>query len=80
MAKEVTERALEQAELSVKEQLSHFDVMQVQLKSATADLDEKQALLYKAYQHHQQLKARKETLAELEADFEASSMVLRKFF
>ena len=69
IAKEVTERALEQAELSVKEQLSHFDVMQVQLKSATADLDEKQALLYKAYQHHQQLKARKETLAELEADF-----------
>lgn len=32
-------------------------------------LEEKQALLYKAYQYQQQLKARKETLEELEADF-----------
>lgn len=67
--KEVTERALQQVEFAVKEQLGRFDVMQIQLKSASSDLDEKQALLYKAYQHHQQLKARKETLAELEADF-----------
>lgn len=67
--KEVTERALQQVEFAVKEQLGRFDVMQIQLKSTSSDLDEKQALLYKAYQHHQQLKARKETLAELEADF-----------
>lgn len=67
--KEVTESALQQVELAVKEQLGRFDMMQIQLKSASSDLDEKQALLYKAYQHHQQLKARKETLAELEADF-----------
>ena len=69
VAKEVTEKALHQTELSLKEQLGRFDLLQMQLKTATADLDEKQALLYKAYQHHQQLKARKETLAELEADF-----------
>ena len=69
LAKEMTEQALEQTVQSVKEQHSQFDVMQVQLKTASSDLDEKQALLYKAYQHHQQLKARKETLAELEADF-----------
>ena len=67
--KEVTGHALQQAELAVKEQVGRFDVMQIQLKSASADLDEKQELLYKAYQHHQQLKSRKETLAELEADF-----------
>ncbi|WP_274309430.1 chromosome segregation protein SMC [Solibacillus daqui] len=66
---QTTARALEQSELAVKEQLGRYDVLQMQLKTATANLDEKQALLYKAYQHHQQLKARKETLAELEADF-----------
>lgn len=69
LAKGMTEQALQQTVLSVKEQFSQFDVMQAQLKAASSDLDEKQALLYKAYQHHQQLKARKETLAELEADF-----------
>ena len=68
-SKEVTQKALEQVELALKEQLERFDIIQMQLKTATADLDEKQALLYKAYQHHQQLKARKDTLAELEADF-----------
>lgn len=68
-AKVVTEQALQQAEISTKEQLARFDGMQMQLKTATSDSDEKQALLYKAYQHHQQLKSRKETLAELEADF-----------
>ncbi|AWE06646.1 chromosome segregation protein SMC [Lysinibacillus sp. 2017] len=68
-SKEVTEQALQQAELALQDQLGRFDVVQMQLKSSTADLDEKQDLLYKAYQHHQQLKARKETLAELEADF-----------
>ena len=68
-SKEVTEKALQLTELAIKEQLGRFDVVQMQLKTAAADLDEKQALLYKAYQHHQQLKARKETLAELEADF-----------
>src|SRR5690606_40358133 len=31
--------------------------------------EEKQKMLYQAYQHQQQLKARKETLAELESDF-----------
>jgi chromosome segregation protein len=67
--KEVTMQALQAAELAVKEQLDQFDVLQMQLKASTTDLDEKQALLYKAYQHHQQLKSRKETLAELEADF-----------
>ena len=41
-------QVLEQSELAVKEQLDRYDVLQIQLKTATADLDEKQALLYKA--------------------------------
>ncbi|WP_341322659.1 chromosome segregation protein SMC [Solibacillus sp. FSL H8-0523] len=69
VSQQTTSHILEQAEQALKEQLSQSDVLQAKLKTATADLDEKQALLYKAYQHHQQLKARKETLAELEADF-----------
>ena len=67
--KDVTEKLLHKVETAVKDQLAQYELLQMQLKSATTDLDDKQALLYKAYQHHQQLKARKETLAELEADF-----------
>ena len=67
--KDVTVKLLHKAETAVKDQLAQYELLQMQLKSATTDLDDKQALLYKAYQHHQQLKARKETLAELEADF-----------
>ncbi|ATP39323.1 chromosome segregation protein SMC [Solibacillus sp. R5-41] len=67
--RDVTLKTLAQVEGTIKEQLGRYDIAQIQFKTVTADLDDKQALLYKAYQHHQQLKARKETLAELEADF-----------
>ena len=60
---------LHNAEKALNEQLGKFNVLQVQLKSASTEFEEKQGMLYKAYQHLQQLKGRKETLAELEADF-----------
>ncbi len=56
-----------EAELTEKQEL--HAVMQNSLKQLSAQLDDKQNLLYKAYQHQQQLKSRRETLAELEADF-----------
>ncbi|MEK4228703.1 chromosome segregation protein SMC [Solibacillus sp. FSL H8-0538] len=67
--KEVTTQLLQKVESAVKDQLAQYELLQMQLKSATTDLDDKQSLLFKAYQHQQQLKARKETLAELELDF-----------
>ncbi|MEO4053554.1 chromosome segregation protein SMC [Solibacillus sp. CAU 1738] len=67
--KQTTVALLEKVEADIADTLSQYDVMQLQLKTKTIQFDEKQELLYKAYQHHQQLKARKETLAELEADF-----------
>lgn len=60
---------LHNAEKSVSEQLERYNILQVQLKTTSTEFDEKQAMLYKGYQHIQQLKGRKETLAELEADF-----------
>ena len=54
---------------TLKSKLEKYEVMQMQLKTASTSFDDKQAMLFKAYQHQQQLKARKETLAELEADF-----------
>lgn len=56
-------------EHKLKEKLEQYEVMQQKLKSTSSSFEEKQQLLYQAYQHQQQLKARKETLAELEADF-----------
>ena len=61
--------ALHKAETALNEQLQQHNIVQLQLKTATTQFDEKQAMLYKAYQHIEQLKGRKETLAELEADF-----------
>lgn len=49
--------------------LEQYESLQVQLKNTNSSFAEKQDMLYKAYQHQQQLKARKDTLAELEADF-----------
>lgn len=67
--KEVSAKQLATLQDELNDKLSLYEVMQQSLKKATAQLDEKQNLLYKAYQHQQQLKARRETLAELEADF-----------
>lgn len=63
------EAVLNTIELQVKEKLEQYDAVQIQLKSTSASFEEKQQMLYQAYQHQQQLKSRRETLAELEADF-----------
>ncbi|MBM7608327.1 chromosome segregation protein [Lysinibacillus composti] len=68
-AKSEIEIQLENIQNEVNEKLEQFNEVQKKLTAATASFDEKQKLLYQAYQHHQQLKARKETLAELESDF-----------
>ncbi|WP_332648121.1 chromosome segregation protein SMC [Lysinibacillus sp. 54212] len=62
-------KLLHNAQQKIQDQLAQFEIIELGLKQATSKFDEKQAMLYKAYQHHQQLKARKETLAELESDF-----------
>ena len=46
-----------------------YKEMNNEFKMVSQSFDDKQTMLFKAYQHQQQLKARKETLAELEADF-----------
>ena len=60
---------LHKAEQQVSDQIERYNVIQLQLKTTSTEFEEKQGMLYKAYQHLQQLKGRKETLAELEADF-----------
>ena len=66
---EFINKQLQNVKKSVSEQLEKYNILQVQLKSSSTEFEEKQGMLYKAYQHLQQLKGRKETLAELEADF-----------
>ncbi|RHW39678.1 chromosome segregation protein SMC [Lysinibacillus yapensis] len=63
------EKSLKKVELQLKEKLEQYEIVQLQLKNATSSFEEKQQMLYQAYQHQQQLKSRRETLAELEADF-----------
>ena len=63
------EKELHQFERQLKDKFEQHEVLQIQLKKLSSSFEEKQQLLYQAYQHQQQLKARKETLAELEADF-----------
>lgn len=67
--KKVAEQSLHDIEFQLSDTLKHFELLQVEFKQISSAFDDKQAMLYKAYQHQQQLKARKETLAELEADF-----------
>ena len=52
-----------------EQKLALFDVLQGKVKQGTEALDEKQNMLYKAYQHVHQLKTRKDTLEELASDF-----------
>ncbi|MEL3960490.1 chromosome segregation protein SMC [Lysinibacillus endophyticus] len=56
-------------ENKLKDRLEQHEILQMKLKSKTDSFEEKQKMLYQAYQHQQQLKSRKDTLAELEADF-----------
>lgn len=60
---------LQQYEQSIKEKLEQYQLIENQLKTVNSSYEEKQQLLFAAYQHQQQLKARKDTLEELEADF-----------
>lgn len=60
---------LERIRKNLNDTLAQYDLMQRQLKTLSSSLEEKQQMLYKAYQHQQQLKSRKETLEELESDF-----------
>ncbi|MFJ8234392.1 chromosome segregation protein SMC [Ureibacillus sp. NPDC094379] len=68
-SKSEIEIQLEKIQKEVNVKLEQYNQVQKKLTAASASFDEKQKLLYQAYQHHQQLKARKETLAELESDF-----------
>jgi len=63
------ESSLQKVQAQLKEKLEEHEILQMQLNKTAASFEEKQQMLYQAYQHQQQLKARKETLAELEADF-----------
>ncbi|KGR80387.1 chromosome segregation protein SMC [Ureibacillus manganicus] len=56
-------------EKQLNDNVQEIDLLQNQLKKSSASFEEKQRMLYQAYQHQQQLKARKDTLAELESDF-----------
>ncbi|MGE7089923.1 chromosome segregation protein SMC [Lysinibacillus sp. NPDC048646] len=66
-------QALTVAHTATTNELQHklegFETLQIQLKKVNTSFNDKQEMLYKAYQHQQQLKARKDTLAELESDF-----------
>lgn len=65
----VVERTLQEVDEQLAHKVEQYELLHIQFKQTSATLDEKQGMLYKAYQHQQQLKARKETLAELESDF-----------
>lgn len=67
--KEIVSKQLNKLQEELQKKLALYTDMQHSLKQVSDQLDEKQNLLYKAYQYQQQLKARRETLAELEADF-----------
>ncbi|MFY3793434.1 chromosome segregation protein SMC [Ureibacillus sp. MALMAid1270] len=78
MVKRLQEVTLQKNELLEKYQIikqklndnvQEIELLQNRLKNASISFEEKQKMLYQAYQHQQQLKARKETLAELESDF-----------
>ncbi|MBK3494419.1 chromosome segregation protein SMC [Viridibacillus sp. YIM B01967] len=67
------QRAVESKLRIVQEQLESklaaYSACQLELTDASKQFESKQDMLFKGYQHLQQLKSRKETLAELEADF-----------
>jgi len=67
--KEQVEQQLLQVQSRLNENLEHFKALQLATAKEKDELESKQAMLYQAYQHQQQLKARKESLEALEADF-----------
>ena len=54
---------------NLQHKLNMHDDIQLQAKQVNSIFDEKQDMLYKAYQHIHQLKTRRDTLQELESDF-----------
>lgn len=69
----IDKRELEEKHTVIHRQLQEtneqIELLQNRVKSLSTSFEEKQRLLYQAYQHQQQLKSRKETLEELETDF-----------
>ena len=63
------EATLAEVTKQFEEKLALYEVLQSKVKQGAVTLEEKQNMLYKAYQHLHQLKTRKETLEELASDF-----------
>ena len=63
------EQQLAQIRILLDEKLTQFKELQLAIAKEKDELESKQSMLYQAYQHQQQLKARKESLEALEADF-----------
>lgn len=60
---------LHKVEQQVANKLEEYKKCQQEVQHARKQYDDQQAMLFKGYQHLQQMKSRQETLAELEADF-----------
>ncbi len=60
---------LKKVEQQVVNKLDEYKNCQQEVQHARSQYDDQQAMLFKGYQHLQQMKSRQETLAELEADF-----------
>lgn len=63
------EPKLETIRKELEEHLKDYEATQAELQKANQQLAEKQKMLYEGYNHLQQLRSRRDTLAELEADF-----------
>jgi chromosome segregation protein len=63
------DQQLSQIRSSLNEKLTYYKDLQQTFSKEKDKLESKQSMLYQAYQHQQQLKARKESLEALEADF-----------
>lgn len=60
---------LQRVEQQVAQKLEEYKNCQLEVQQSKKQYDDQQAMLFKGYQHLQQMKSRQETLAELEADF-----------
>lgn len=63
------EPVLNRLQQELAEQLKDYQATQATLQHANKELQEKQRLLYEGYNHIQKLRSRRDTLAELDADF-----------
>ncbi|GEK32593.1 chromosome segregation protein SMC [Kurthia sibirica] len=63
------EPTLQALKEEIAEQTKDFQATQADLRTATKQLEEKQKMLYEGYNHLQQLQSRRDTLAELDAEF-----------